>query len=128
MNTQNLLHDRSSEIPEGLYIELMNKLKIDFDQNQQTKTKILIINKSLPTVIARSKHELIIEIVQKSSEWNDCEEVLLKISNKRVMFSEVKKICITHGIKVSKQNPRWTNQNNLYGSLRHASGTIITTI
>ena len=128
MNTQNILHDRSSEIPEGLYLELMNKLKIDFDQAQSNNTKILIINKSVPKVIARSKHELIIEIVQKSSEWNDCEEVLLKISNKRVMFSEVKKICITHGIKITKQNPRWTNQNNLYASLRNAAGTIISTI
>ena len=31
METAKLLYMRSSEIPEGLYIELMDKLKIDFE-------------------------------------------------------------------------------------------------
>jgi hypothetical protein len=96
MNTQNLLHDRSSEIPEGLYLELMNKLKIDFDQKQQSegnKTKVVILNRSIPCTIARSKQELIVDIVKKSVDWVDREEILLKVSNKRVMFCEVKDWC-----------------------------------
>jgi len=110
MNTQNLLHDRSSEIPEGLYLELMNKLKIDFDQKQQSegnKTKVVILNRSIPCTIARSKQELIVDIVKKSVDWVDREEILLKVSNKRVMFCEIKDICLEHGLCTRKQNPRW---------------------
>ena len=127
MNTQNLLHERSSEIPEGLYIELMNKLKIDFDQKQQSegnKTKVVVLNRSIPCSIARSKQELIVEIVQKSIDWTDREEILLKVSNKRIMFSEVKNIAITHHISTIKQNPRWRQQSDLYNSLRNVRGFV----
>jgi len=127
MNTQNLLHDRSSEIPEGLYLELMNKLKIDFDQKQQSegnKTKVVILNRSIPCTIARSKQELIVEIVQKSVDWTDREEILLKVSNKRIMFSEVKNIAINHHISTIKQNPRWRQQSDLYNSLRNVRGVV----
>ena len=37
METQNFLYDNSSKIPEGLYIELMNKLKIDFENKESEK-------------------------------------------------------------------------------------------
>ena len=127
MNTQNLLHERSSEIPEGLYIELMNKLKIDFDQKQLSegiKTKVVVLNRSIPSSIVRSKQELIIEIVQKSVDWVDREEVLLKISNKRIMFSEIQSIAKRHSIDTKKQNPRWRQQSNLYNSLRNVNGIV----
>jgi hypothetical protein len=127
MNTQNLLHDRSSEIPEGLYLELMNKLKIDFDQKQQSegnKTKVVILNRSIPCTIARSKQELIVDIVKKSVDWVDREEILLKVSNKRVMFCEVKDIAINHGLSTRKQNPRWRQQSDLYNSLRNVRGIV----
>jgi hypothetical protein len=127
MNTQNLLHDRSSEIPEGLYLELMNKLKIDFDQKQQSegnKTKVVILNRSIPCTIARSKQELIVEIVKNSVDWVDREEILLKVSNKRVMFCEIKNIAITHHISTRKQNPRWRQQSDLYNSLRNVRGIV----
>ena len=44
METQNLLHSRSNEIPEGLYIELMNKLKIDFENRPK---QIIILDEDI---------------------------------------------------------------------------------
>ena len=51
METQNYLFSNSKEIPEGLYIELMNKLKIDFESTKKEKS-VLIINKSISKVIS----------------------------------------------------------------------------
>jgi hypothetical protein len=42
METQALLYARSAEIPEGLYLELMNKLKLDFDN--KPKVRIVLID------------------------------------------------------------------------------------
>ena len=127
METQNCLYSNSKEIPEGLYIELMNKLKIDFEQKQQSegnKTKVVVLNRSIPCSIARSKQELIVEIVQKSVDWTDREEILLKVSNKRIMFGEVKNIALRHNINIVKQNPRWRQQSDLYNSLRNVRGVV----
>jgi len=45
METQNLLYSRSAEIPEGLYIQLMNTLKIDFETSKkQQKIKYVFVD------------------------------------------------------------------------------------
>ena len=114
MNTVTLLHDRSSEMPEGLYLELMNKLKIDFEtNNNNNKTQILVINKNIPQYIQRSKQVLIHDIIKKSIEWENREEILLKIVSNRTFMYDIKKICKDHGIHVMCENPNWVRQNEM---------------
>lgn len=112
MNTQNLLFENSSKMPEGLYLELMNRLKLDFD-NDQTKSKVVIINKNLPSTIQISKQEMIQNIIKNSKDWEEREEVLLKISAKRVFINIIKDICISRGLPTMKLNPRWVEQQTI---------------
>ena len=48
--TQSFLFEHSAELPEGLYIELMNKLKIDFDkkETEQPKLSVVVIDRNIP--------------------------------------------------------------------------------
>jgi len=50
METQNVLFRRSSEIPEGLYLELMNSLKIDFENNQRP-IKVIIVDEDTQILV-----------------------------------------------------------------------------
>ena len=111
METQNLLHQRSSEIPEGLYIDLMNKLKVDFD-NDKPKKQIIVIHKSIAKTIACTKCELIQQIIKKSVDWTDREEILLNLPLKS--YSELKNFCCRrHGLPTMKLNPRWAENEVL---------------
>ena len=56
MNTVTLLESRSSEMSEGLYLELMNNLKIDFDSG--SKKTIVVIQKGIPEWIICTKQKL----------------------------------------------------------------------
>ena len=107
METQNLLYQSSGEIPEGLYINLMNKLKIDFDANK-TKVNIIVINRSIPKTVLASKLELLEYIIKISVHWPDREDVLLKIN--RMSYYKLKEFCISRRIPIMKVNPRWSNQ------------------
>ena len=112
MNTQGLLFERSGEIPEGLYVELMNKLKTDFINNeQQSKTLIVILSKNIPKKIVMSKEELIQQIIKKSVDWEDREEVLIKIN--RMSYWVLKDYCIIRSVPIIKVNPRWIEQERL---------------
>ena len=110
METQNYLFSNSKEIPEGLYIELMNKLKIDFESTKKEKS-VLIINKSISKNVVSSKKELIESIIKCSVDWEDREEVLIKIN--RMCYSVLKDYCISRGVPVMKVNPRWIEQERL---------------
>ena len=58
MNTQSFLFENSSKIPEGIYIELMNKLKLDFEKNETT---VMIENRSLRKEIETTFSIMMIE-------------------------------------------------------------------
>ena len=103
MNTQKMLFERSAEMPEGLYLDLMNQLKLDFDNN---KVKVIVIPTTLPKHIVISKREMIQNIIRDSINWADREEILLKITG-RCMYSEIKDICLLKGLPTMKINPRW---------------------
>ena len=110
METQNLLHSRSDEMPEGLYIDLMNKLKIDFDQNKAEKnTKIVIIHKSIAKTIACTKIELQQKIITASVNWIDREEILLNLPTRgrENCYHGLKEFCKRRGLSTMKLNPRW---------------------
>jgi hypothetical protein len=112
MNTQNHLFENSSQIPEQLYVELMNKLKIDFQSNE-VKNTLIVINKNIPRIIVKSKTDMIQEIIRESVNWENREPILLEITRSRVLLSRIQQICKEHGISLKKQNPRWTEQEEI---------------
>ena len=113
MNTQSLLFERSGEIPEGLYVDLMNKLKIDFVNSEQErpKTVVIILSKSLPRRVLMSKQELVQQIIKASVDWEDREEILCFITKKRIMYSELQELCSARTLPIMKVNPRWAEQH-----------------
>ncbi len=115
MNTQEILFKNSAQMPEGLYIDLMKALKIDFEDHQKEKVdKVLIITNSLPRTISMTKKELILSIIAKSVEWEDRQEVLLSLMS--LHYHELKELCMTRRIATMKLNTRWVNQQNLINS------------
>ena len=110
METQNLLHSRSAEIPEGLYLELMNKLKLDFD-NPTVKTKYVVVDRRIPRTVAMNKSELIDSLIINSKNLINREEHLLKIH--KMHYYALKSLCIENRIPTMKRNPRWTTQQEL---------------
>jgi hypothetical protein len=119
MNTQSILHENSEKIPEGLYLQLMNTLKLDFDENQNKNTtevtKLVVVDKRIPRYTHMSKRELLQNIVEKSKDWPDRETVLVGIL--KMSWWELKKFCISRGnLPIMKENPRWTRQNDILSS------------
>ena len=114
MNTQTLLFERSAEMPEGLYIELMNRLKLDFEKKEETTVKhvAIIINKSIPKFIQMKKTDMIKSIVKASVDTKNREKVLLKLVS-RTSMDEVKNLCIEHQLPTMTINTRWVRQQEL---------------
>jgi hypothetical protein len=110
MNTQNLLHERSADIPEGLYIDLMNRLKIDFESEKTKETKVIVINRLLPSRISMTKYELLQQIIKNSVDWADREEILASLP--RIAYFKLKELSIVRGLPVMKENPRWVAQRD----------------
>ncbi len=108
METQGLLFSRSSDLPEGLYLELMNKLKIDFENK---KTCIVVVNKSIAKTVLSSKKELVESVITRSLNWEDRENVLIKIN--RMCYWELKDFCISRQVPIMKTNPRWVKQQEI---------------
>ena len=50
METQNILYNHSHEIPEGLYIQLMNSLKNDFYNHKNNQIKYIIIDQDIELI------------------------------------------------------------------------------
>jgi len=120
METQTLLFNRSAELPEQLYVELMNKLKIDFD-NSAKKTNVLVINRCVPRTIVIKKCELIQTIVRTSVNWVNREDILQEVTRPRITMTRIVEICDEHNIPVRKQNPRWEQQRALLNQIGNPS-------
>ena len=116
MNTQTLLFERSSDMPEGLYIELMNKLKLDFEKKEETtevKSVAVVINRSIAKYVQMKKSVMIQSIVKASIDSPDREELLLKLTTERLLLSDVKDLCFKYKLSTMCINPRWTRQQLL---------------
>ena len=50
METQNILYNHSHEIPEGLYLQLMNSLKNDFYNHKNKQIKYIIIDTDIELI------------------------------------------------------------------------------
>jgi hypothetical protein len=90
MNTQSYLFDVKESIPEGIYLELMNKLKIDFDNPPPKKVKPVPYKKS----------ELLIIIGQKSITWTNRDIVLSQIA--KLNMTQLKSWCKRNNIPITK--------------------------
>ena len=111
METQNFLYNNSSKIPEGIYIELMNKLKIDFENNEK-KTKVIVINRKIPKLIMCTKQKLIQDIIKHTINFENREEIMLKITG-RIWINEIKQMCKEYKIPTMCINPDWKRQDDI---------------
>ena len=107
METQTVLFNNSNQMPEGLYIELMNKLKIDFNDNTKPKREVIVIHKSVAKTIAMTKIELQQAIIKGSIGWLDREEILLNLPTRKYDYVALKDLCHRRGLPFMKLNPRW---------------------
>ena len=106
MNTQSFLFEHSSELSENLYLELMNKLKLDFDGKQSVK--IIVVTKNPPKFISLTKSQLIKSIIVASVSWEDREDVLKTIITSS--FKELKDLCKSRSLTTMKINPSYQAQ------------------
>ena len=90
MNTQSYLFDIKESIPEGIYLELMNKLKLDFDNPSQKKVK----------PIPYKKNELLMVIGQQSVNWTNRDSVLSQLAT--FDMTRLKSWCERNNISVNK--------------------------
>ena len=121
MNTQRVIFERSSEIPEGLYLELMNKLQLDYHDVNQHKIKVLIINRSFPRTVLMNKNELLENIIKKSIDWEDRTEVLVNII--KMSWNTLRNFCKSRDLPTMKENIKWERQNDIVKTLRELHAT-----
>jgi hypothetical protein len=100
-------------MPEGLYIELMNKLKIDFKDGEK-KTTVITVTRGLPKHIQMTKNEMIQQVIKASVEWEDRENILIYITQKRLFIGDLKQLCTTRKLPIMKLNPKWLKQEEMF--------------
>ncbi len=105
METQSVLFNNSSKMPEGLYLELMNKLKIDFNEVNKPKREVVVIHKSIAKTIVMTKIELQQSIIKNSVDWLYREEILLNLPTNN--YVALKDLCRRRKLPVMKLNPKW---------------------
>jgi len=101
VETQKYLFDHSAELPEGLYIELMNKLKIDFD-NGPTK---IVYAYPIKRYIKMNKADILHMILDKITDYPDKDEII-----KHIMVANVAALTRYCNVKhwgTTKKNPKF---------------------
>ena len=103
-------------MPEGLYLRLMDALKIDFDSDSKNiTTKAIVINKSIPQYIQMTKVAMIQSIIvfTKNEDSDVREELLLKITSGRIFINDIKDLCTLYRLPTTCLNPRWVRQEEM---------------
>ena len=115
MNTQSFLFENSGSMPEQIYIELMNKLKLDFEKKALDKElSVVVIDRNIPETVVICKKILIDELIKKSETFEnridmpDRTQFIIDLLKKD--FAEIRGLCKKHRIPISKQNPNWKRQ------------------
>jgi hypothetical protein len=107
METQKYLFEHSAELPEGLYLELMNKLKIDYDNpvapvvQTVVKTVYLSISKWVP----KNRADFLQMIIDKTVDYPNRDEILKRTVTMQVY--QLRRYCQTNSWDVTKLNPKW---------------------
>jgi hypothetical protein len=117
--TQSFLFEHSEELPEGLYIQLMNKLKIDFDkkETEEPKLTIVVIDRNIPAYIAIKKKDLIDSLIKKSETFENRTHFIQDLMRKD--YTTIKALCKVHQIDTQKENPKWKRQSEAVRVLRN---------
>ena len=111
MNTLSILSENSEKMQEGLYLELMNGLKLDFDKKkEETKLNILVIDRNFPRFILMKKKDILEHLIKSSIDFEDREEILLKII--KMSYHDLVKFCKLRNINYMTINPRWKKQSD----------------
>jgi hypothetical protein len=118
--TQSILFENSEKVPEGLYIDLMNSLKKDFETATKKPGRlIVIINRTIPSRILMTKKELLQSIVNGSRAWPDREAILLKIVT--WSYGQLRALCRERNINDMKTNPKWHERTPEEVTLRNTA-------
>ena len=91
MNTQSYLFEIKESLPDGIYLELMNKLKLDFDNPPQHKVKM----------VPYKKNELLMLIGQKSVNWSNRDLILAQVAKYNMV--NLKNWCNTNGVPIERE-------------------------
>ena len=123
MNTQSFLFENSSQIPEGIYIELMNRLKLDFEKKEsEPELSVVVIDRNIPETIAVCKNQLIDSLIKKSETFENRTDMPNRTQFiqdlMRADYKSIKLLCKTHRIPLRKQNPDWKRQSDAVVILR----------
>jgi hypothetical protein len=100
METQRHLFEHSAEIPEGLYLDLMNKLKLDFD-----KPPTIVYRNKLPQWIPMNKSDMLQMIIDKTNDYPDKNNIIKRAIAMRV--HTLKRFCLTNDWYTFKKNPKY---------------------
>ena len=101
VETQKYLFEHSAELQEGLYLELMNKLKIDFENGP---TKIVYVY-PIKRFVPMNKSDMLQMIIDETIGYPDRENILKRIIIMTV--SQLTRFCHTNGWGVTKRNPKF---------------------
>jgi hypothetical protein len=85
MNTQNILFNNADKIPEGVYLQLMNALKLDFEQPPVIKTpQRQLIGNAFDGFLNGSSN-----IYKSGDEWDQCISYLNDICDDQEIIKSV---------------------------------------
>jgi hypothetical protein len=128
-NVQSYIFENSEKFTNEVYVELMDKLQIDY--NNRNKKEVIIINRSVSSQIVMKKKDMIKYLITESIAWNDkkirinCwnnnrrehERVLFCFPADRELFIQklISELCVNSIKDIFRQigkgymipNPRW---------------------
>ena len=101
VETQKYLFEHSAELPEGLYLALMNKLKIDYD-NGPVK---IVYAYPIKRYVSMNKSDMLQMIIDETIGYPDRENILKRIVIMTAI--QLRRYCRNNGWGVTKRNPKF---------------------
>jgi len=101
VETQKYLFEHSAELPEGLYLALMNKLKIDYDNGPVKIVYAYPIKRYVPM----NKADIFQMIIDKTIGYPDRENILKRVVVMTAM--QLRRYCRTNSWELIKKNPKF---------------------
>ena len=101
VETQKYLFEHSAELPEGLYLALMNKLKIDYD-NGVVK---IVYRYPIKQYVQMNKSDMLQMIIDETIGYPDRDNILKRIVIMTAI--QLRRYCRTNSWEVTKKNPKF---------------------
>ena len=127
MNTVALLQDNSDKIPEGLYLDLMNKLKLDFDDKAKlidpsNVPEVVVINRNINKMIVMSRAEMVAKLISKCFTFEDGYGFTFNyphISQQRIAYTFPQD---RERFIINLNKPRWYTMDDIKGLMKKFFG------